>query len=88
MRFTEVSDYGEKQFVRLTGVKREVFEIMVEVILQSSKSFGQYRTLSDNKDANNLLLAKSLLYVLLLLFITENLHDILAYFPEAMSARI
>jgi hypothetical protein len=26
MRFLEVSEYGEQQFYRLTGVKREVFE--------------------------------------------------------------
>ncbi len=45
MRFIEVSEYGQKQFVRLTGVKREVFEMMVEVVSQSNKSFGRRRTL-------------------------------------------
>ena len=34
MRFIEVSDYGEQQFLRLTGVKREVFGLMVAVVLQ------------------------------------------------------
>lgn len=46
MRFIEVSEYGEKQFVRLTGVKREVFEMMVEVVSQRNKTFGRRRTLS------------------------------------------
>ena len=46
MRFIEVSEYGEKQFVLLTGIKREVFEMMVEVISQSNKNFGRRRTLS------------------------------------------
>ena len=46
MRFIEVSDYGEKQFVRLTGVRREVFEMMVEVVSQNNCTFGRRRTLS------------------------------------------
>ena len=32
MGFLEVSDYAEKQFYRLTGVKRSVFEQMVAVV--------------------------------------------------------
>jgi len=32
MRFLEVSEYGEQQFYRLTGVRRKVFELMVEVV--------------------------------------------------------
>ena len=46
MRFIEVSDYGEKQFLRLTGVKREVFEMMVEVVSQRQRAFGRPRKLS------------------------------------------
>jgi len=37
MRFLEVSDYAEKQFYRLTGVKRSVFEKMVEAVSASLK---------------------------------------------------
>ncbi len=46
MRFIEVSDYGEKQFLRLTGVQREVFEMMVEVVSQCQREFGRPRKLS------------------------------------------
>ncbi len=34
MRFIEVSAYEDPQFLRLTGVKRRVFERMVEVLWQ------------------------------------------------------
>lgn len=46
MRYIEVSEYGEKQFLRLTGVKREVFELMVEVVSHGQRLFGRPRKLS------------------------------------------
>lgn len=46
MRFLEVSDYAEKQFYRLTGVKRSVFEEMVEAVAANLKDFGRPRKLS------------------------------------------
>lgn len=46
MRWIEVSEYGEKQFVRLTGVKRRVFELMVEVVAGAQREFGRPRKLS------------------------------------------
>lgn len=46
MRYFEVSDYAEKQFYRLTGVKRPVFEQMVAVVRNGLKSFGRPRKLS------------------------------------------
>jgi hypothetical protein len=46
MRFLEVSEYGEKQFQRLTGVKRSVFEQMVEVVSGAQREFGRPRKLS------------------------------------------
>ena len=46
MQFVSVSEYGEKQFYRLTGVKRAVFELMVEVISASQRDFGRPRKLS------------------------------------------
>lgn len=39
MRWIEVSQYGEKRFVRLIGAKRTVFEQMVEVVGQSQRAF-------------------------------------------------
>ena len=41
-----MSEYGEKQFVRLTGVKRAVFEQMVEVVAEAQREFGRPRKLS------------------------------------------
>ena len=46
MHFLEVSDYAEKQFYRLTGVKRSVFGQMVEVVGTNLKGFGRPRKLS------------------------------------------
>jgi len=46
MRFLEVSEYGEQSFYRLTGVKRKVFELMVEVLTQAHRAFGRPRKLS------------------------------------------
>ncbi len=46
MRFIEVSEYGEKQFLRLTGVKRTVFELMIEVVSGAQRDFGRPRKLS------------------------------------------
>jgi hypothetical protein len=46
MRFLEVSNYAEKQFYRLTGVKRSVFEQMVEAVATNLKEFGRPRKLS------------------------------------------
>jgi hypothetical protein len=46
MRFLEVSEYAEKQFYRLTGVKRTVFDQMVEVVGMNLKGFGRPRKLS------------------------------------------
>ena len=46
MRFIEVSEYGEQQFYRLTGVKREVFELMEKVVSASRSGRGRRPTLS------------------------------------------
>ena len=46
MRFIEVSEYRVQQFMRLTGVKRGVFEMMIEVVSQSQRTFGRPRKLS------------------------------------------
>lgn len=46
MRFIQVSQYGEQQFYRLTGVKREVFDLMVEVVLAARSRRGRPTTLS------------------------------------------
>lgn len=46
MRYFAVSEYGESQFQRLTGVKREVFDIMVSVVREQTRSFGRPRKLS------------------------------------------
>ncbi len=41
MRFDEVSEYGEGQFYRLTGVRREVFSLMVEVVSCTRRGRGR-----------------------------------------------
>ena len=41
MRFIEVSEYSEQQFYRLTGVKRDVFELMVQVVSASRRGRGR-----------------------------------------------
>ncbi len=46
MRYFEVSDYSAAQFQRLTGVKREVFELMVCVVREQRRFFGRPRKLS------------------------------------------
>jgi len=46
MRFIEVSEYSEQQFMRLTGVRHSVFEMMIEVVSQSERAFGHPRKLS------------------------------------------
>ena len=46
MRFFEVSEFAEKQFYRLTGVKRSVFGQMVEVVRASLCGFGRPPKLS------------------------------------------
>ena len=46
MRFSEVREYNEQQFYRLTGVKREVFELMVAVLLAARSGRGLPCTLS------------------------------------------
>ncbi len=46
MRFNEVSEYGEQQFYRLTGVKRGVFELMLEVVSAARSGRGRRPTLS------------------------------------------
>ena len=46
MRYFEVSGYAEKQFLRLTGVKRSVFEMMVAVVSGGQRAFGRPRKLS------------------------------------------
>jgi len=46
MSVIEVTEYGEQQFLRLTGVKRKVFEMMVEVVSQGQRAFGRPRKLS------------------------------------------
>ena len=42
----EVSEYGEGQFYRLTGVKRAVFELIIEMIVSSRSGRGRRATLS------------------------------------------
>ena len=42
----EVREYGEGQFYRLTGVKRAVFDLMIEVIVSSRSGRGRRTTLS------------------------------------------
>ena len=39
----EVQEYGEGQFYRLTGVKRAVFDLMIEVIVSSRSGRGRGR---------------------------------------------
>ncbi len=46
MRYFEVSDYSEVQFQRLTGVKREVFDLMIRVVREQTRFFGRPRKLS------------------------------------------
>lgn len=46
MRFSEVSEYSEQQFLRLTGVKRVVFDLMVDVVRGARRDFGRPRKLS------------------------------------------
>ena len=46
MRFIENSEYSAQQFLRLTGVRRAVFELMVEVVSQARREFGRPRKLS------------------------------------------
>ena len=46
MRFQEVSEYSAAQFYRLTGVRREVFELMVEVVTSGRSGRGRPATLS------------------------------------------
>lgn len=46
MRFREVSEYGAAQFYRLTGVKREVFDLMVEVVSGARSGRGRRARLS------------------------------------------
>ena len=45
MRFIEVMEYREEQFLRLTGVRRAVFDLMVEVVSQGARGFGRPRKL-------------------------------------------
>ena len=46
MGLIEVSEYSEQQFYRLTGVKREVFGLMEEVVSASRSGRGRRPTLS------------------------------------------
>lgn len=46
MRFIEVSSYSEEHFLRLTGVRRAVFDVMVAAISQGERGFGRPRKLS------------------------------------------
>ena len=46
MRFIEVMEYREDHFLRLTGVRRAVFDLMVEVVSQGARGFGRPRKLS------------------------------------------
>lgn len=46
MRFIDVSEYGQQQFYRLTGVKGPVFELMVEVVRCARNGRGRPTTLS------------------------------------------
>ncbi len=46
MRFHEVSEYGEQQFYRLTGVRRGVFELMAQAVSATHSGRGRPSTLS------------------------------------------
>jgi len=46
MRYLDVRDYSEPQFLRLTGVKRSVFGLMVDVVCGAYREFGRPRKLS------------------------------------------
>ncbi len=46
MRSPEVSEYSDQQFYRLTGVKREVFELMAQVVSAARSGRGRPSTLS------------------------------------------
>lgn len=46
MGFEEVRDYSAAQFYRLTGVRRSVFELMVEVLTSARSGRGRPATLS------------------------------------------
>ena len=46
MRFHEVREYGAAQFYRLTGVRREVFELMVGLVTASRSGRGRPSRLS------------------------------------------
>ena len=46
MRFIEVSAYSEEHFLRLTGVRRAVFDRMAEAVSQGERGFGRPRKLS------------------------------------------
>ena len=46
MHYFAVSEYSETQFQRLTGVKREVFDLMVLVVREQTRCFGRPRKLS------------------------------------------
>ena len=46
MRYIQVSAYGHQQFYRLTGVKRPVFDLMVEVVRCARSGRGRPATLS------------------------------------------
>ncbi len=46
MRFSEVKEYGAAHFYRLTGVKRDVFELMVDVVSSARSGRGRPATLN------------------------------------------
>jgi hypothetical protein len=46
MRYENIKDYDDKKFKRLTGVKKETFEKMVEVLEPEFRDFGRPRKLT------------------------------------------
>lgn len=46
MRYEEIKDYGNGKFKRLTGVKKETFEKMLEILKSEMREFGRPPKLS------------------------------------------
>jgi DNA-directed RNA polymerase specialized sigma subunit len=46
MKYENIKNYGNEKFKRLTGVKKETFEKMLEVVKTASKKFGRPAKLS------------------------------------------
>ena len=46
MKYDNIKNYGNEKFKRLTGVKKETFEKMLEVVKNESREFGRPPKLS------------------------------------------